>query len=257
MNIKHHFSDIMVMSSRVLRHTFRSVDTLISVVVMPVMIMLMFVYVLGGAMKTGAMDYINFVVPGIVLFTIASGVAYTAYRINNDLTGGIFDRFYSMPIAKTSILAGHVFTSLVFNAVSTILVLLVAFLVGFRPEAGIGGWLPAAGILVLFIIAMTWVSVTFGLLASSGEGSYAFSYPLLGLLFISSAFAPTESMPGVVRAFAQHQPMTPIIETVRGLLMNQPVGNSALTAVLWCVGISIVFYVLATRIYKRKLKGVK
>lgn len=252
MKLKHHFSDTVVMSSRVLRHTFRSVDTLISVVVMPVMIMLMFVYVLGGAMKTGAMDYINFVVPGIVLFTIASGVAYTAYRINNDLTGGIFDRFYSMPIAKTSILAGHVLTSLVFNVVSTILVLLVAFLVGFRPEAGIGGWLPAAGILVLFIIAMTWVSVTFGLLASSGEGSYAFSYPLLGLLFISSAFAPTESMPGVVRAFAEHQPMTPIIEAVRCLLMNQPTGNSVLTAVIWCVGILIVFYVLATRIYKRK-----
>jgi ABC-2 type transport system permease protein len=255
MNIKYHFSDTVVMSSRVLRHTFRSVDTLISVVVMPVMIMLMFVYVLGGAMKTDAMDYINFVVPGIVLFTIASGVAYTAYRINNDLTGGIFDRFYSMPIAKTSILAGHVLTSLVFNAVSTMLVLLVAFLVGFRPEAGIGGWLPAVGILLLFTIAMTWVSVTFGLLASSGEGSYAFSYPLLGLLFISSAFAPTESMPGFVRAFAEHQPMTPIIEAVRGLLMREPTESSALIAVIWCVGISIVFYVLATRIYKRKLKG--
>lgn len=252
MNIRHHLSDTIVMSGRVLRHTLRSVDTLISVVIMPVMIMLMFVYVLGGAMNTGSMNYINFVVPGIVLFTIVSGVAYTAYRINNDLTGGIFDRFYSMPIVKTSILAGHVLTSLVFNAVSTILVLLIAFLVGFRPEAGFGGWLPAVGILVLFTLALTWVSVTFGLLANSGEGSYAFSYPLLGLLFISSAFAPTESMPGVVRAFAEHQPMTPIIEAVRGLLMNQPVGHSVLAAVIWCVGILIVFYVLAMLIYSRK-----
>jgi len=250
--MKHNLSDTAVMSGRVLRHTFRSIDTLITVVAMPVMMMLMFVYVLGGAMNTGSVDYINFVVPGIVLLTIASGVAYTAFRINNDVTAGIFDRFYSMPISKSSILGGHVLTSVVFNTFSTVLVLLVALLVGFRPEAGLTGWLLVIGIVLMFTLAMTWVSVTFGLLANSGEGAAVFSYPLLGLLFISSAFAPTDSMPGIVRAFAEHQPMTPIIEAVRALLMNEPVGNNALIAVIWCLGILIAFYIAAMQIYKRK-----
>ena len=135
---------------------------------------------------------------------------------------------------------------------STMLVLLVALLVGFRPEAGFTGWLLVFGILLLFTLAMTWVSVTFGLLANSGEGAAVFSYPLLGLLFISSAFAPTESMPGVVRAFSEHQPMTPIIEAVRALMMNEPVGNNALIAVIWCVGILIASYIAAMQIYKHK-----
>jgi len=172
------------MSGRVLRHTFRSIDTLITVVAMPVMMMLMFVYVFGGAMNTGSIDYINFVAPGIVLFTIVSGVAYTAFRLNNDITAGIFDRFHSMPISKSSILGGHVLTSVVFNVFSTVLVLLVALLVGFRPEAGIAGWLLAIGIVMLFTLAMTWVSVTFGLLANSGEGAGVFSYLLLAQLSI-------------------------------------------------------------------------
>jgi len=250
--IKRNFSDTAVLSGRVLRHTFRSIDTLITVVVMPIMMMLIFVYVFGGAMNTGSVDYINFVVPGIVLFTIASGVAYTAFRINNDVTAGIFDRFHSMPISKSSILWGHVLTSVVFNAFSTALVLLVALLAGFRPEVGIAGWLLVIGIVLLFTLAMTWVSVTFGLLANSGEGAAVFSYPPLGLLFISSAFAPTGSMPGVVRTFAEHQPMTPIIEAVRALMMNEPVGNNGLITVLWCVGLLIASYIAAMQVYKRK-----
>lgn len=220
--IKHNLSDTAVMSGRVLRHTFRSIDTLITVVAMPIMMMLMFVYVLGGAMNTGSVDYINFVVPGIVLLTIASGVAYTAFR-SGDLRPFL-----------------------------TVLVLLVAFLAGFRPEAGITGWLLAIGIILMFTLAMTWAPVTFGLLANSGEGAAVFFYPLLGLLFISSAFAPTETMPGAVRIFAEHQPMTPIIEAVRGLMMNEPVSNNALIAVIWCLSILIVFYIAAMQIYKRK-----
>ena len=250
--IKRNFSDTVVLSGRMMRHTFRSADTLITVVAMPIMMMLMFVYVFGGAMKTGSMDYINYVVPGILLITIASGVGYTAFRINNDVTAGIFDRFYSMPISKSSILGGHVLTSVVVNVFSAVLVLLVALLVGFRPEAGIAGWLLVIGILLLFTLAMTWVSVTFGLLASSGEGAVAFSYPMMGLLFISSAFAPTESMPGIVRTFAEHQPMTAIITAVRALLMNENVGSNALIAVIWCMGILIAFYIAAMQIYKRK-----
>lgn len=217
------------------------------------MMLLLFVYVFGGAMNTGSIDYINFVVPGIVLFTIASGVAYTAVRLNNDVTSGIFKRFNSMPISKSSILGGHVLNSVVFNMFSAILVLLVALLVGFRPEAGLAEWLLVIGILLLFTLAMTWVAVTFGLLANSSEGAGVFAYPMLGLLFISSAFVPTESMSGIVRAFAEYQPMTPLIETVRSLLMNEPVGNNALISVIWCVGILIASYIAAMQIYKHKM----
>ncbi len=250
--LKWYFSDTAVMSGRVLRHTFRSMDTLISVIIMPVLIMLMFVYVLGGAMKPGSIDYVNYVVPGIVMFTILSVVAYTAFRINNDVSGGMFDRFHSMPVSKSAVLAGHVVTSVVFSAVSTVAVLIVAFLVGFRPEAGLLGWLGGAALMLLLSLGFTWVSVTFGLLANSAEGATAFAYPVLGLLFISSAFAPTDTMPGVVKAFAENQPMTPIIEAVRSLLMGESVGSSGWIAVLWCVGIWAVFYLLAMRAYKRK-----
>lgn len=251
--IERNFSDMAVLSGRMMRHTFRSIDTLITVVAMPIMILLLFVYVFGGAMNTGSMNYINFVVPGIVLFTIASGVAYTAVHLNNDVTAGIFDRFYSMPISKSSILGGHVLNSVVFNMFSVILVLLVAFLIGFRPQAGPAEWLLAIGLVLLFTLAMTWVAVTFGLLANSGEGAAAFSYPMLLLLFISAAFVPTESMPGIVRTFAEYQPMTPIIEAVRALLMSTPVGNNAVIAVLWCLGILIAAYIAAIKIYKHKI----
>lgn len=246
------FGDTAVMGGRVLRHTFRSIDTLITVVAMPVMMMLMTVYVFGGAMDTGPIEYIDFVVPGIILYTIVSGVAYTAFRLNNDVTAGIFDRFHSMPIAKSSILGGHVLTSVVFNAFSVVIVMLIALLAGYRPGAGIAGWLLAAGILLLFTLAMTWIAVTFGLLAKTGEGAGVFSYFMLPLLFLSSGFAPTETMPGILRAFANHQPVTPIIDTVRSLMMREPAGNSALIAVLWCVGILIVFYIAAMQVYRHR-----
>jgi ABC-2 type transport system permease protein len=251
--IKRNFSDTTVLSGRMMRHTFRSIDTLITVVAMPIMILLLFVYVFGGAMNTGSRNYINFVVPGIVLFTIASGIAYTAVHLNNDVTAGIFDRFYSMPISKSSILGGHVLNSVVFNMFSVLLVLLVAFVIGFRPEARLAEWLLATGLVLLFTLAMTWVAVTFGLLANSAEGAAAFSYPLLFLLFISAAFVPTASMAGIVRTFAEYQPMTPIIESVRSLLMGEPVGMNALIAVIWCMGILIAFYFAALQIYKRKI----
>jgi len=250
--IKRNFSDAAVMSGRMMRHIFRSIDTLITVIAMPIMMMLLFVYVFGGSISTGSVDYINYVVPGIVLFCIASGVAYTALRLNNDVTKGIFERFHSMPISKSSILGGHVLTSVVFNAFSTVLILLFAVVIGFRPAAGFPGWLLVTGILLLFTFSMTWIAVLFGLMANSYEGAGVFSYILLLLLFISSAFAPTGSMPGIVRTFAENQPMTPIIETVRSLMLNEPAGNNALTAVLWCAGILIVSYTAAMLIYKRR-----
>lgn len=251
--VKYHLSDTMVMSGRMLRHNFRSIDTIITVVAMPIMIMLMFVYVFGGSIDTGTVEYINYVVPGVILMCITSGVAYSAFRLNNDVTKGIIERFRSMPIAKSSILGGHVLTSVVFNAFSTVIILLFSILIGFRSDAGITGWLLAIGILMLFTLAMTWVAVMFGLMANSAEGAGVFSYLLLGLLFISSGFAPTESMPRIVRIFAENQPMTPIIETIRGLLLNQAVGNNALIGGVWCLGILVVSYIAAMRIYSHKV----
>ena len=170
-NIKNHLSDMVVISGRCLRHAFRSIDTLITVVAMPVVMMLLFVYVFGGAINTGTAAYINYVVPGIILMCIASGTPYTSLRLNIDVTSGFVDRFRSMPIAKSSILTGHVLTSVVFNMFSAVLVTLFAVLIGFRPEAGFAGWLLAIGILLLFTLAMTWLSVVFGLLAKSAEGA--------------------------------------------------------------------------------------
>lgn len=251
--IKSYLTDSIIMSGWVLHHTLRSIDTMITVVAMPIMIMLMFVYIFGGSMNTGDLKYVNYIVPGIILMCIVSGVAYTAFRLNNDVTKGIVERFRSMPIAKSSILGGHVVTSLVFNAISIVIILLFSLLIGFRSNAGITEWLLAIGILLLFTLAMTWIAVMFGLLANSGEGAGVFSYILLFLLFISSGFAPTDTMPKAVRIFAENQPMTPIIETIRSLLMGNPAESSALTSVLWCLGILIVSYIAAMWIFERKV----
>lgn len=248
----HKFSDLIVMVERSMRHSFRSSDTVITTIALPIMIMAMFVYVFGGSIDTGAVDYINYVVPGIVLMCIAFGATYTAVRLNNDMTKGIIDRFRSMPISQSSILGGHVLTSVVFNSFSTVLVIFFAVLMGFRADAGIIEWLLVVGMLLLFMLAMTWMSVTFGLMANSAEGAGAYSYPVLGLLFVSSAFVPTDSMPEPLRLFAQYQPMTPMIETVRSLMMSEPVGTNALVAILWWSGILLVSYMATMRIYNRK-----
>lgn len=252
LRIRNSISDSIVMTGRVLRYTTRSVDTIITVVAMPTMLMLLFVYVFGGAIHTDSAKYIDYIVPGIILMCIASAVAYTAFRLNNDITKGIFERFHSMPVAKSSILAGHVLTSVVFNAISVVLILLFALVLGFRSEAGILGWLAISGILLLCTLALTWIAVMFGLLAKSAEGASVWSYVLLVLLFISSGFVPTDTMPHGLRLFAENQPMTPIIEAIRSLMLRQPAGRNVLTAVLWCVGLLIVSYLVAMRIYRRK-----
>jgi len=254
MNMKNYFSDICVLTGRVLKHNFRSVDTIITVVAMPVLMMLAFVYIFGGAMNLGEIKYINYIVPGILALGIISGIAYTAYRVNNDVTKGIFERLHSMPISKSAILGGHVISSVIFNIVSIIVILIVAFLIGFRPDGNIIDWISATFMIVLFTFAMTWIAVTFGLLAKSGETAGVFSYILMILAFTSSAIAPTETMAKGLAAFATHQPMTPIINSIRSLLMGEDVGNTIWIAVAWCIGIIIVFRIFAIKIYKSRMK---
>ncbi len=251
----HFLADTAVLTGRSLRHITRSVDTIITTAIMPIAMMLMFVYVFGGAIKTstGSGNYVDYLLPGILLITIASGISYTGYRLFMDLKGGIFERFQSMPIARSGVLWAHVLTSLVGNAVALIVVVGVALLMGFRTGASVGAWLAVAGILMLFTLALTWIAVIAGLAAKTVDGAGAFSYPLIFLPFVSSAFVPTATMPGPVRWFAENQPVTSIVNTIRALFAGQPVGSDIWVALAWCVGILVVAYVVATALYRRKI----
>ena len=250
---RHFFSDIGVMLGRSMRHIFRSMDTIITVALTPIAMMLLFVYVFGGAIHTGTDNYVNYLLPGILLIAIASGISYTAYRLFLDMQSGIFERFHSMPIARSTVLWGHVLTSLVSNAISVVIIILVALVIGFRSPAGILAWLAVAGILALFTLALTWIAVIAGLSATSIDGASAFAYPIIFLPFISSAFVPTASMPPVVRAFAENQPVTSIVNAIRALLSGQPVGNDIWVALAWCLGIMLLAYIFAMRAYKKRV----
>lgn len=247
----HFFNDTAVLTGRSLRHITRSLDTILTTAITPIAIMLMFVYVFGGAIDTGSASYTTYMLPGILLITIASGVAYTAVRLFSDMSGGILERFHSLPIARSSVLWAHVLTSLTANLVSVAVVVLVALLLGFRSEAGVPAWLGAAGMLVLVTLTLTWIALIPGLSAKSADGAAAFSYPLILLPFISSAFVPTETMPDPVRAFAENQPVTSIVEAIRNLFAQQPVGTDIWIALAWCVGLLVVAYVAAMSRYRR------
>jgi len=250
----HFLGDTSVLLGRSLRHIARSMDTIITTTVMPIAFMLLFVYVFGGAINTGTgSSYVNYLLPGILLITIASGISYTAFRLFLDMKSGIFERFQSMPIARSSVLWAHVLTSLVANLISLVVVVGVALLMGFRSGTGVLALLAVAGILVLFTLALTWIAVIPGLTAKSVDGASAFSYPLIFLPFISSAFVPTATMPGPVRWFAEHQPVTSIVNTLRELFTGQPVGSDIWVALAWCIGVLVVAYAVAMVIYRRRI----
>ncbi len=251
-----------ILFERLMKHILRSPDTIITVAITPIAIMLLFVYVLGGSVKAGIagstgvavsdINYVNYLLPGILLMAIASGIAYTAMRLFEDMQKGLFSRFHSMPIRRSSVLWGHVLTSLVSNTITIILIFGVALIIGFRSGAGILNWLAAAGILLLFTLSLTWLAVIPGLSAKSMEGATAFSYPLIFLPMISSAFVPTETMPAAVRAFAEHQPVTSIVNAIRSLLNAEPVGSGIWIALAWCIGITAIAWFFAIRIYQRR-----
>jgi ABC-2 type transport system permease protein len=249
----HFFGDTAVLTGRTMRHVTRSLDTILTTAIMPVALLVLFVYVFGGAIKHGSGSYVTYLLPGILLITIASGISYTALRLFMDLQGGIFERFQSMPIARSSVLWAHVLTSLAANTISLVVVVLVAVAMGFRSGAGALAWLAVAGLLFLFTLALTWLAVIPGLTAKSVDGAGAFSYPLVFLPFISSAFVPTNTMPAPVRAFADNQPVTSIVNTIRDLFARQPVGASIWTALAWCAGILIVAYMFANIAYRRRI----
>lgn len=244
--------DTATMTGRIMKHAFRSADTITTVVVMPVFIMVMFVYIFGKSINTGGIDYIDYVVPGVVIMCIANGAAYAALRLNNDVTKGIINRFRTMPISRSSVLSGHVISSTIFNMVSAVIVLGIAWVMGFRADVDLASWLLVGGLLLLVAVSMSWLSMVFGLLAKTAEGASAFSYVLLLMVFVSSAFAPLDGMQDFIRTIAEHQPLTPVLDTFRSLLTSSTLGDQAAAAVIWCTGLLVASYAAAVTIYKHK-----
>jgi ABC-2 type transport system permease protein len=244
-------ADWLTMAGRCLRLSRRNLDALLTSLLLPVMLMLLFVYLFGGAIQTGT-RYVTYVVPGVLLLCAGFGAATTATSVTLDMTGGIIDRFRSLDVSGPAVLAGHVVASLARNTVSTVLVFGVAFLIGFRPHAGPLDWLAAAGILLLFILAISWLSAAVGLLARSPEAAGGFTFLVMFLPYPSSAFVPIDTMPTWIHGFAEHQPCTAVIETVRGLLLGTPVGDSPWLAMAWCGGILLASVTAAGVLFRRR-----
>lgn len=239
------------MAGRCVRLSKRNLEALITSLMLPIMLMLMFVYLFGGAIETGA-KYVTYVVPGVLLLCAGFGSGLTAVSVSHDLTGGIVDRFRSLDVPGSALLAGHVVASVARNVVSTVLVLGVAVAIGFRPEAGLLDWLGTAGVLLAFIVAMSWLSATIGLAAKSPEAANGFTFVVMFLPYASSAFVPIRTMPSWIQGFARHQPITPVIETLRHLLLGQPAGSDLWVALLWCGGIVVVSIALSGMLFRRR-----
>jgi ABC-2 type transport system permease protein len=241
----------LTMAGRCIRLSMRNVDALLTSLLLPIMLMLVFVYLFGGAIETGT-EYVTYVVPGVILLCAGFGSATTAVSVSQDMTGGIIDRFRSLDVGGPAILAGHVAASALRNAASTTLVFGVAFAIGFRPHAGPLDWLAALGVLLAFILAVSWLAAAIGLIAGSPEAANGFTFVIMFLPYASSAFVPVDTMPSWLQGFAQHQPVTPVIETLRGLLLGTPVGSNAWTALAWCAGILAVSITVSGVLFRRR-----
>jgi ABC-2 type transport system permease protein len=241
--------DSLAFIGRSVRHSIRSIDAVLTSVLLPVMLLLLFVYVFGGALHTGG-RYVDYVVPGIILLCAGFGSATTAVSVNSDMTTGVIDRFRSLPIAGSGVLTGHVVASVLRNLVSTMLVLAVALLIGFHPHASALDWLGVAGVLLAFMLAISWISACFGLLAKSPEGANAITFVVMFLPYVSSAFVPTRTMPAALEWIGDRQPITPVVETLRGLMLGTP-GGHAVTALLWCAGLAAAGIVGAGLLFRR------
>ncbi|MCZ9349519.1 ABC transporter permease [Streptomyces mutabilis] len=244
-------SDALTLTGRSVRLSARTPDALITALVMPVMLMLVFVYFFGGAIETGG-KYVQYVVPGVLVLCAGFGAGNTAMSVANDMRGGIIDRFRSMDVAGTAILAGHVAASVVRNFAATAVVFGVAAAIGFCPQASAAGWLAAIGVLVCYIVALSWLSAGVGLIARSPEAAGGFTFFIAFLPYPSSGFVQIETMPSWLRGFAEHQPLTPVIESMRGLLLDRPVGDDPWLALAWCAGITVVSVAAAGALFRRR-----
>lgn len=247
------FSDSLVLVKRSMMHIIKSPDQLLGATFQPIMFLLLFVYVFGGAIDTGGSTYVNFLVAGILVQTLAFGATTTAIGINNDMQRGIIDRFKSLPMLSSAVLTGHIVADLVRNIITTIIMLLVGLLVGFRPSADFFDWVAIFGLVLLFTLAISWLSAILGLMAKSIEAVQWLSFIVIfPITFASGAFVPTDSMPYALRIFAENQPVTQVIEAIRALMVGTPIGNYGWLAAIWCIGILLVAIPTAVRLFARK-----
>lgn len=245
--------DLRTMVRRGLRLSLRNVDGLITALALPIMLMLMFVYLFGGALHTG-ISYVDYVVPGVLLVCAGFGAATTAVTVSHDLTSGIIDRFRSMDTSPGALIAGHVVASVARNLVSTALVFGVAFAIGFRSHAGVTSWLGALGVLALFVLALSWLSAAIGILARSPEAANGMTFLISFLPYPSSAFVPIHTMPSWLQGFARNQPVNAVIDATRGFLTGGPAASAAWHAVGWSLGIIAVSMVLAGELFRRRAR---
>jgi len=245
--------DSWIMFKRCLLISTRNPETVAMAIITPFFLMLLFGTIFGGVADMGDINYIDFIVSGIILQSVAQGSQFAAINITTDMTKGIIDRFRSMPISKAAVLIGHATASILRNTVTAAVIIGTAFLIGFRPSGGLVDWLIIVGIFMLFIVAISWIAIFFGLLSKTAESTSGYMFPLFILPFLSSGFAPTETMPRALRWFAANQPMTPIIDSTRALMLGWPTGNSIWLAIAWCVAITVIAFIAAVQVYKRKL----
>lgn len=245
-------SDTAVLTGRALRHQLRHIDGLIMGALLPVMLLLVFVYVFGGAIA-GRAEYVRYVVPGIIVLAAGFSAAQVANWVTDDLTTGTVDRLRAMATPVAALLCGHVLANVMRNLGSTLLVVALAVAIGFRAEGGVLAWVAAVGIAVLYMLTIAAVSVVIGVVARSADAASGFTFFILFLPYISTAFVEPETLPTALRSFAEHQPITPVIETMRALLLGTPVGTNAWLAVAWCLGSMLVSVPLATALFKRRM----
>lgn len=245
------FSDYSTLIARCVRLTRRNTDTLVMSAALPLLMMLLFVHVFGGAISTGT-AYINYVVPGTILLCTGYGAASTAMAVTTDMTTGMIDRLRTLPIRSEAVLVGHVVASVARNTVSTAIVMAAAVATGFRPTATVTEWVSAAALLLLYVLALSWLAAGLGVIAKTVESASALSFVMLFIPYLSSAFVPPSTMPSFLRAISENQPITPVIETVRGLLTGSAIGDNGWIAVSWCAGLLVVSSTFATWLYRRR-----
>lgn len=248
-------NDAWLMTKRSVLHIIRSLDQVMSLIMFPVMFMLLNRYVLGGAIDTGDVTYVNYLFAGILVQTLAFGANYTTINLAVDMKEGIVDRFKSLPMASSALLVGHITADLVRNLISGVIIVLVGFLVGFRPNASLWDWTLVFGLSILLTLAISWLSAILGLMVKSLEAAQWVGFVIIfPLTFISSAFVPTETMPAALRAFAENQPLTHVIDTVRSLLVGTPIDNSWWLSIVWCVGIIVVSAPIAIHMFRTRTR---
>ena len=243
--------DTLILTRRSLRLTARNLDALFSGLLLPVLLLLLFVYLLGGAIHTG-ISYVVYVVPGVAMLCAGYIAAQTAITVNHDLTGGVMDRFRSMDVSGVALLTGHVVACVVRDIASTVLVFAVAFAIGFRATTNGLDWLAAGGILVSYMLAISWIAATVGLLAKSPEAAGNATFVMMFLPYLSGAFVPISTMPAWIRGFADHEPLSPIIDSFRGLILHAPTGQNPPIAIAWCAGMLLAATSAASFLFRRR-----